>query len=119
MNNTINKQLTKEFTEETKKKKIVVDYGFNYFKGQEPYFSVTATIFRFSRTGWYAERCGCLNDYVRKHFPEIAYLIKWHLSTFVKGPLHYVENAVFWWKRSCLDTADNKYDTCFFWIKSA
>jgi len=38
---------------------------------------------------------GCLHDDIAKHFPELAPLIKWHLTS-TDEPMHYVENAMYW-----------------------
>ncbi len=37
---------------------------------------------------------GCLHDEIRKHFPELAPFIKWHLCSS-DGPMHYIANTVF------------------------
>lgn len=38
--------------------------------------------------------CGCLHDDIAKVFPELAPLVKWHLSS-TAGPMHYVANTVY------------------------
>lgn len=38
--------------------------------------------------------CGCIHDEIEKHFPELAHLIKWHLSS-TDGPMHYIANTVY------------------------
>ena len=37
---------------------------------------------------------GCIHDEIAKHFPEVAHVIKWHL-TGEAGPMHYAANAVY------------------------
>jgi hypothetical protein len=37
---------------------------------------------------------GCMHEDIAKWFPELAPLIKWHLTSS-NGPMHYVANAVF------------------------
>ena len=37
---------------------------------------------------------GCIHDEIAKHFPELAPLIKWHLTS-TDQPMHYVANAVY------------------------
>lgn len=37
---------------------------------------------------------GCIHDEIRKHFPELAGLIKWHLCS-TDGPLHYIANTIY------------------------
>lgn len=61
-----------------------------------PYWTVTAEInrnVRFTDRGFVA--CRQLHDEVRKHFPELAHTLRWHLSE--SGiPMHYLANAKFW-----------------------
>lgn len=38
--------------------------------------------------------CGCMHDDIAKWFPELAPLIKWHL-TATDGPMHYLANTLF------------------------
>lgn len=38
---------------------------------------------------------GCLHDDIAQVFPELAGLIKWHLSS-TDGPIHYVANTLYW-----------------------
>jgi len=38
---------------------------------------------------------GCLHDDIVSVFPELAHLIKWHLSS-TDGPMHYIANTLFW-----------------------
>ncbi len=37
---------------------------------------------------------GCLHDEIAKHFPSLAPLLKWHLTS-ADGPMHYEANAVY------------------------
>lgn len=37
---------------------------------------------------------GCCHEEVAKHFPELAPLIKWHLTS-TDGPMHYVQNTIY------------------------
>lgn len=69
-------------------------------------FSITGTIYttdrqpgeetvthRNGKTLW--SNCGgCIHDEIAKHFPELAPLIKWHLTS-TDRPIHYVSNAVY------------------------
>ena len=48
--------------------------------------------------------CGCQHDLVTKHFPELAPLIKWHLTS-TDGPLHYVADTVYHAEQGKLDYA--------------
>lgn len=38
--------------------------------------------------------CGCLHDDIATYFPEIAHVLKWHL-TGETGPMHYAANTVY------------------------
>ena len=41
------------------------------------------------------ERCGgCIHEEIREVFPELAYLIEWHLCS-TDGPMHYVANTLY------------------------
>ncbi len=59
-------------------------------------FSITADIDEKSVYGqeWRDSSGGCCHDEVAKHFPELAPLIKWHLTSS-DGPMHYVANTVY------------------------
>lgn len=66
-------------------------------------FSITASEIRYLKNGsrralsntWYSG--GCQHDLVASKFPGLAPLIKWHLMSS-DGPLHYIENTVYWAK---------------------
>jgi len=58
-------------------------------------FSITAEIYRVSANGarsW--DSGGCLHDEIAKYFPDLAPLIKWHLTS-TDGPMHYVANTLY------------------------
>jgi len=58
-------------------------------------FSITADIkSTFSGKFWSEESGGCCHEEVARHFPLLAPLIKWHLTSS-EGPLHYISNAVY------------------------
>lgn len=40
------------------------------------------------------DACGCLHDDIADAFPELAPLIKWHLSA-TDGPMHYLANTIY------------------------
>lgn len=40
------------------------------------------------------DSCGCIHDEIAKHFPELAHLIKWHLTSS-DGPMHYIANTLY------------------------
>lgn len=45
------------------------------------------------RTLW-LNSCGCLHDEIEKRIPELAPLIKWHLTSS-DGPMYYIENTLY------------------------
>ena len=53
-------------------------------------FSATATLYENQQ--WVAG--GCLHEEIVKWFPELAPLLKWHLTS-TDGPMHYVANTVY------------------------
>lgn len=89
---------------------IRVRYGMHYIKGNPgPYFSITADLLeRYRRgahhpcdcveDGWAMVGGGCCHDDIRRAFPELADLIKWHLCWEDGTPMHYIANAEWWAK---------------------
>ena len=69
-------------------------------------FAITADLYEEARRGKkrYLTSCGCQHDLVAIHFPELAPLIKWHLTS-TDGPLHYVANTVYHAEQGKLDYA--------------
>jgi hypothetical protein len=61
-------------------------------------FSITGEIWRCTesgkRTGRDCETCGSIHDHIKKHFPELAPFIKWHLTSS-DGPMHYMANTLY------------------------
>ena len=53
-------------------------------------FAITGEIFVRGRM----DSCGCLHDEIAARFPELAHLIKWHLTDST-GPMHYIANTVY------------------------
>ena len=49
---------------------------------------------------------GCQHELVVKVKPDLADLIKWHLTS-TDGPLHYVANTMYWADKGDLDAARN------------
>jgi len=89
---------TVEYTEDGQYHRLEIRYGFECFSGQDPYFSITGAV--FGPNGYNV--WGCVHDEIRKYAPDLAPLIKWHLVSVVKGPMHYVANGLFWWERSLM-----------------
>ncbi len=70
-------------------------------------FSITSAITTpASRARRDIEAGGCLHDEAAEHFPELAPLIQWHLCS-TDGPLHYVENTMYWLGRRGYTHWDN------------
>ena len=58
-------------------------------------FAITAEIRRKTEGGhWAGDSWGCLHDEVRRRFPELAHLLRWHLCG-TDAPMHYVANTVY------------------------
>lgn len=59
-------------------------------------FGITGEIYeRIRNTGRYhLDVCGCIHEEIKKHFPELTPLLKWHLSS-TDGPMHYIANTVY------------------------
>lgn len=53
-------------------------------------FAVTAELYRGRE--WVAG--GCLHDEVARHVPELAPMLKWHLTS-TDGPMHYLANTLY------------------------
>lgn len=47
---------------------------------------------------------GCIHDEIRKHFPELRHLIKYHLMDS-KAPMYFFENSQYWAKQGNLESA--------------
>ena len=88
-----------KFTDRGAVCRIRAEYGFHRIGTQTPHFSVTGEIEEKQGEHWSLTACGCLHDDIVGHFPALAPLIKWHLCSSPEGPLHYIENSVFWWQR--------------------
>lgn len=59
-------------------------------------FAITATIDEKLGNGrWVDHMGGCCHEEVAKHFPELAPLIKWHLTS-TDEPMHYIANTLYW-----------------------
>jgi len=42
---------------------------------------------------------GAAHDIIAAVFPEIAYALRWHLASWPGLPMHYIENAVYWFSQ--------------------
>ena len=43
--------------------------------------------------GWIAG--GCYHDKIKRRVPELAPFVKWHLCDAENGPMHYIENSLY------------------------
>lgn len=58
-------------------------------------FAITADIYAVSKSGWRVDIAGgCCHADIAKAFPELAPLIRWHLTS-TDGPMHYIANTVY------------------------
>lgn len=62
---------------------------------QEPHFTVTGELY-LNKHAKEPECCGQLHDIISKHFKHVDAVVRWHLCSMYKGPMHYVENALYW-----------------------
>jgi hypothetical protein len=57
-------------------------------------FAITATIDEQINGRFRDYMGGCCHDEIVAHFPELAHLIKWHLTS-TDGPMHYLANTLY------------------------
>ena len=77
-------------------------YGMSYIVGNLlPYFSLTCETERQVRRRWEEDSAGCNHELVTRIFPELAPLVRWHLSDQSGTPMHYEANAVYWFHMVC------------------
>lgn len=55
-------------------------------------FSITGEYGKKNRYGD-PEECGCIHDRIAIAFPDLAPLLKWHLTS-TDGPMHYIANTI-------------------------
>lgn len=73
---------------------VYLRFDDEYGNGRES-FSITGEIVNtLAKRGDRHEVSGCIHDEIAKHFPELAHLIKWHLTS-TDGPMHYVGNTTY------------------------
>lgn len=77
------------------RQRIRAEYGLHVIGPQAAYVTVTGEIYDNFLGRWRESRGGMLHTEVVKHFPELAPLIPFHLSS-EDGPMHYVANAIYW-----------------------
>lgn len=81
--------------------KGTVFYGMHYIQGNhQPYFSITGETFRRKngRGRWTDDSGGCLHELIARKKPKLKELIQFHLIAQDGLPMHYVENAWYWYQ---------------------
>ena len=57
-------------------------------------FSITGDIYKHNRRSDASMICcGCIHDEIKKYFPELSHLIKWHHMNS-NMPMHYISNSI-------------------------
>jgi hypothetical protein len=57
-------------------------------------FAITGYIDEANGKTWREHSCGCLHEEIARHFPELAHLVRWHLTS-TDGPMHYLANTLY------------------------
>ena len=86
---------TREFDKHGYKKgsRITVELRFDdECKNGHQTFSITGHVQEPRAKDW--AMGGCIHKEISKYFPELAHLIKWHLTS-TDGPMHYLANATY------------------------
>lgn len=73
--------------------KIVANYGLRTIGNQEPYFSVTGTLYDERGRDYMG---GCIHEEIAEHMPELSDLIELHLCSRDGVPMHAEENGFYW-----------------------
>jgi len=86
---------SKEYTAGGRKYRITAELRFDdqCGNGHED-FSITGTIREYDRGAWREHSGGCIHEDIANRFPQLAHLIKWHL-TGIAGPMHYEANTAY------------------------
>lgn len=93
-----NQKFTSEWREYTEGKekyriKFTARHDDELNNGHES-FAITGETQHKQGNNWREDSCGCIHDEIKKHFPEVSHLIKWHLCS-TDGPLHYIANTIY------------------------
>lgn len=91
-------QWTKTWVEEGQKYRMRVTGRLVHLNGNEkPHFSITGEVQHQAKNNrWMDETCGAIHGQIVKHFPELKYLCKVHLSDENGVPMHAAANAAYW-----------------------
>lgn len=104
MTKTQQQKRTVEYTEHDRQMRITAEYGFTKFNGQDPYFSITCSIDERHGNRWEEAGGGAAHEEIIRRFPELEPLVRWHLTAWPGGPMHYLANGRFWWDRHLAHT---------------
>lgn len=78
-------------------RRIRATFGIHKIQGNRyAHVSITGETERRERGRWHEDSGGCLHDEIRKHFPELAPFVVWHLCDETGEPMHYAANARYW-----------------------
>jgi hypothetical protein len=98
-----------KYIDNDKKYKLIVDYGFDKIGNQEPYFTITANLYCLNKTRWIIIDKRCSHKLIAKKLPKLNPLIRWNVTSFKSGPMHYLSNGEYWWKQSLLNKSSYLY----------
>jgi hypothetical protein len=91
------KEWNKVFFKDGFKHRIKVRAEIRSLGGQEPLFSITGDIQRQAKNNRWMDECGgCIHDEILQHFPDLAPLVRVHLSDENGVPMHAYSNAAYW-----------------------
>ena len=94
------KHIIKHFKENDKNYTLFINLRFDdECNNGHNSFAVTGSLYRGSyevapKNEKYLLSCGSIHDDITKYAPELAYLIKWHLTS-TDGPMHYLANTLY------------------------
>lgn len=90
------KTFEKEYKEKGENHKIICEVRYDDECGNgHNTFAITADGYRKTKNGkWVDEFGGCCHDEIKKRFPKLAHLIKWHLCNS-DGPMYYIQNTLY------------------------
>ena len=94
LNQTI--KASRQYEEDGRQYRITVNIRFDDScrNGHES-FAITGDIDEKTARGtWREHSGGCIHEEIARHFPELARLIPWHLTS-TDGPMHYLANTLY------------------------
>jgi len=77
--------------------RIIATYGFDHCTGnRRPHFSITGEVHEKVHGFWKEDCCGAIHAHIAEYLPEVAPLLKYHLSDDEGLPMHYLANGLYW-----------------------